>query len=207
MSVNIGTTSLDKLPTTNEIIKTPNNIVQQSNINSNNLQFSNEHLSNDQLSNDQLSNDQLNNNELDINRFVNDIQKASTSGVLNLPSRDIPQNPNNITSDERVKENYIPNTNNNDYITEYQTSEQILNSNNSIDQNKKNIDNIYNQLSVPLIISLLYFLFQLPIVRNNLYKLFPMFYTVSGNLNILGYIFNSLLFGLVYFLINYLLHI
>lgn len=197
MSVDIGTTSLDKLPTTNEIIKTPNNIVQQSNINSNNLQFSNE----------QLSNDQLNNNELDINRFVNDIQKASTSGVLNLPSRDIPQNPNNITSDERVKENYIPNTNNNDYITEYQTSEQILNSNNSIDQNKKNIDNIYNQLSVPLIISLLYFLFQLPIVRNNLYKLFPMFYTVSGNLNILGYIFNSLLFGLVYFLINYLLHI
>ena len=197
MSVDIGTTSLDKLPTTNEIIETPNNIVQQSNINSNNLQFSNE----------QLSNDQLNNNALDINRFVNDIQKASSSGVLNLPSRDIPQNPNNITSDERVKENYIPNTNNNDYITEYQTSEQILNSNNNNDQNKKNIDNIYNQLSVPLIISLLYFLFQLPIIRNNLYKLFPMFYTVSGNLNILGYIFNSLLFGLVYFLINYLLHI
>lgn len=197
MSVDIGTTSLDKLPTTNEIIETPNNIVQQSNINSNNLQFSNE----------QLSNDQLNNNALDINRFVNDIQKASSSGVLNLPSRDIPQNPNNITSDERVKENYIPNTNNNDYITEYQTSEQILNSNNNNDQNKKNIDNIYNQLSVPLIISLLYFLFQLPIVRNNLYKLFPMFYTVSGNLNILGYIFNSLLFGLVYFIINYLLHI
>ena len=202
MSVDIGTTSLDKLPTTNEIIETPNNIVQQSNINSNNLQFSNE-----QLSNEQLSNDQLNNNALDINRFVNDIQKASSSGVLNLPSRDIPQNPNNITSDERVKENYIPNTNNNDYITEYQTSEQILNSNNNNDQNKKNIDNIYNQLSVPLIISLLYFLFQLPIVKNNLYKLFPMFYTVSGNLNILGYIFNSLLFGLVYFLINYLLHI
>lgn len=197
MSVDIGTTSLDKLPTTNEIIETPNNIVQQSNINSNNLQFSNE----------QLSNDQLNNNALDINRFVNDIQKASSSGVLNLPSRDIPQNPNNITSDERVKENYIPNTNNNDYITEYQTSEQILNSNNNNDQNKKNIDNIYNQLSVPLIISLLYFLFQLPIVKNNFYKLFPMFYTVSGNLNILGYIFNSLLFGLVYFLINYLLHI
>ena len=197
MSVNIGTTSLDKLPTTNEINETPNNIVQQPNINSNNLQ----------LSNNQLSNNQLNNNELDINRFVNDIQKASSSGVLNLPSRDIPQNPNNITSDERVKENYIPNTNNNDYITEYQTSEQILNNNYNNDKNKKNIDNIYNQLSVPLIISLLYFLFQLPIVRNNLYKLFPMLYTVSGNLNIIGYIFNSLLFGLVYFLINYLLHI
>jgi hypothetical protein len=192
MSVDIGTTSLDKLPITNEINETTNNIVQQSNINSNNLQ---------------CSNDQLNNNELDVNRFVNDIQKASSSGVLNLPSRDIPQNPNNITSDERVKENYIPNTNNNDYITEYQTSEQILNNNYNNDKTKKNIDNIYNQLSVPLIISLLYFLFQLPIVRNNLYKLFPMFYTVSGNLNILGYMFNSLLFGLVYFLINYLLHI
>ena len=192
MSVDIGTTSLDKLPITNEINETTNNIVQQSNINSNNLQ---------------CSNDQLNNNELDVNRFVNDIQKASSSGVLNLPSRDIPQNPNNITSDERVKENYIPNTNNNDYITEYQTSEQILNNNYNNDKNKKNIDNIYNQLSVPLIISLLYFLFQLPIVKNNLYKLFPMFYTVSGNLNILGYMFNSLLFGLVYFLINNLLHI
>ena len=101
MSVNIGTTSLDKLPTTNEINETPNNIVQQPNINSNNLQ-----LSNNQLSNNQLSNNQLNNNELDINRFVNDIQKASSSGVLNLPSRDIPQNPNNITSDSIIVDNY-----------------------------------------------------------------------------------------------------
>jgi hypothetical protein len=196
MSVEIGTTSLDTLPNVNEVVETPVNN-QQSNLNMN------MNLNNSQVQ----SNQQSDNNELNINRFVNDIQQASANGGLNLPSRDIPQNPTNITNDETIQENYIPKTSNNDYITEYQTNEQILNKNYNKDENKKKIDNIYNQLSTPLLISLLYFLFQLPVVRNNFYKLFPMCYTVSGNFNILGYILNSILFGLIYFVLNHLLHI
>jgi hypothetical protein len=188
MSQEIGTTSLDTLPNINEIRDTPaNNPTNELNKTSNN------------------SSNQS--NDLDVNRFVNDLQKASVNGGLSLPSRDIPQNPNNITNDETIKENYIPKINNNDYISDYQTNEEIINQNYNKDKNLKNIDNIYNQISTPLLISLLYFLFQLPVVRNNFYKLFPMCYNVSGNFNILGYITNSLLFGLIYFVLNYLLHI
>ena len=206
MSLDIGTTSLDKLPNVNEIVQTePNNLNQQNN-NLNNLNQQNNNLNN--LNNLQSSNEHSNNNNnLNINRFVSDIQEASINGSLSLPSRDIPQNTTKITTDEKIKENYMPTTSNNDYITEYQTNQEILNKNLHKDNNKKHIDNIYNIISKPLLISLLYFLFQLPVIRNNFYKLFPKCYNVSGNFNIFGYILNSLLFGLIYFIINYLLQI
>ena len=203
MSVDIGTTSLDKLPTTNEINETPNNIVQQPNINSNNLQ-----LSNNQLSNNQLSNNQLNNNELDINRFVNDIQKASSSGVLNLPSRDIPQQTIQMQQDFQTKADYVPDNKTNDYIGNILDKEQIL-----LEQKQKlnqsdNFDYIYQTIQLPLLVGIIYFLFQLPFIRKNLLTFLPNLFNKDGAPKLSGYIFNSVMFALLYTLIvkgiNYL---
>ena len=43
--------------------------------------------------------------------MISDLQKASQSGATTLPSRDIPMNTNNITQDEQIQPNYIPNDN------------------------------------------------------------------------------------------------
>ena len=59
-----------------------------------------------------------------ISQIVNGLQQASSSGVTQLPSRDIPQNTNTITQDPYIQPNYIPPANNShDYITEYQSSD------------------------------------------------------------------------------------
>ena len=61
----------------------------------------------------------------DINSFINGIQKASASGVLSLPTRDIPQYQNHITQDNQTQANYVP-KGPDDYIKEHQTPEDII---------------------------------------------------------------------------------
>ena len=52
----------------------------------------------------------------DINTVVSDIQRASQSGLLSLPNKDIPSTKSHITMDKETVTNYIPETTNNDYI-------------------------------------------------------------------------------------------
>ena len=50
-----------------------------------------------------VSEENMNNNE-----FINGLQQATSSGALDLPSRDIPQSTEKLTHDQEIKENYIP---------------------------------------------------------------------------------------------------
>jgi hypothetical protein len=162
---------------------------------------------NGQSMNGQTMNGQsMNGQTMNVNQFVNDIQTASKSGVLSLPSRDIPINQTNITNDQNIQEKYIPQTDNNDYISEYQTNEDIIKKNEYNNNSDNTLDNLYNEASLPLLVGLLYFLFQLPVIRNYIYKIFPMCYTVSGNFNMMGYVLNSLIFSILYYLLKKLIN-
>ena len=162
---------------------------------------------NGQTMNGQTMNGQtMNGQTMNVNQFVNDIQTASKSGVLSLPSRDIPINQTNITNDQNIQEKYIPQTDNNDYISEYQTNEDIIKKNEYNNNSDNTLDNLYNEASIPLLVGLLYFLFQLPVIRNYIYKIFPMCYTVSGNFNMMGYVLNSLIFSILYYLLKKLIN-
>jgi hypothetical protein len=69
--------------------------------------------------------------------------------------------------------------------------------------NRQNsLDDMYNEIQTPLLLSVLYFLFQLPFFRKFLYNYFPILFSNDGNLNINGFMFSSILFGLVFYGLN-----
>ena len=73
--------------------------------------------------------------------------------------------------------------------------------NNRIERNNQ-LDDLYKEIQIPLLLAVLYFLFQLPIFKKYLFSFFPILFTNDGNFNINGYLFTSILFSIFYYLLN-----
>jgi hypothetical protein len=138
-----------------------------------------------------------------INQIVNGLQQATISGETQLPSRDIPMITNNLTVDPQIHPNYIPKLQNDeDYIKNYdETTDIIDNYNKNVNRNNS-LDELYNEIQVPILLTILYFLFQLPILKRYLFSYLPILFSKDGNLNLNGFVFTSVLFGFLYYLIN-----
>ena len=134
------------------------------------------------------------------NELITGIQKAASSGMTALPSRDIPMDQTAIHSDEQIKANYVPSSLAGDYITKHQTSEEIIRQKSKKQHNKDKMDDIYNEMSVPVLIAVLYFMYQLPVVRKMFITTLPMCYGKSGDINLAGRIVNCTIFGLIIYL-------
>jgi len=141
-----------------------------------------------------------------ISQIVNGLQQASINGATKLPSRDIPINTNNLSNDPQVQPNYIPQIQhqhqNNDYITDYENTPNIIQNYNNTYNRNNSLDEMYNEIQMPLLIALMFLLFQLPFFRKFLYSYFPILFFNDGNLNIKGFIFISVLFGIFYYFLN-----
>ena len=137
-----------------------------------------------------------------INQIVSGLQQASSTGVTQLQSRDIPRTTENLTQDEQIQPNFIPKTSNTDYITEQEENEDIINNYNYKKANSDSLDDLYDELQTPLLIAVLYFLFQLPFFRKFLFKYGPALFAKDGNINLYGYVFTSVLFGLIYYILS-----
>lgn len=135
-----------------------------------------------------------------INQIVNGLQQATMAGATQLPSRDIPMNSNNITADPQVMPNYIPQpqVNNQDYIKNYEQTSDMINQYNKGKQVNNSLDDIYNEIQTPLLLAVLYFLFQLPFFKKFLYTYIPILFSNDGNYNVNGYLFTSILFGILF---------
>jgi len=135
-----------------------------------------------------------------LNQFVTGLQQASSSGMTALPSRDIPQSQDHLTQDPQMKPNFIPNNQAmGDYILNHQTSEDIIRENARRQTKTDSLDELYNEMQIPILIGVLYFLFQLPVVRKNIFKYVPSLFHKDGNYNLSGYILNSVMFAGLYF--------
>jgi len=138
-----------------------------------------------------------------INQIVSGLQQASSTGATQLQSRDIPRNTENISQDPQVQPNYIPPpASNADYITEEDENEDIIKNYNKNAQYGDSLDQLYDEIQIPLLIAVLYFLFQLPIFRRYLYKFFPALFSKDGNVNLYGFLFTSALFGMLYYTLS-----
>jgi hypothetical protein len=136
-----------------------------------------------------------------LNQFVTGLQQASAAGMTSLPSRDIPQNQQHIIQDVHTKPNYIPQNETIDYIQQHQTNEEIINSQ-ALKQEKKNVfDSVFDEFQIPILIGVLYFLFQLPVVEKQLAKILPSLFKKDGNPSLSGYIFTSVAFSCIYYFI------
>ena len=146
-----------------------------------------------------------NQNQNVMNELVTGLQRASASGLTNLPSRDIPMGTSNMMNDAQVKPNYVPqrqmqqNEEYEDYIDQHE--EEVMNEQkykSSLNTND-NMENIYKLIQIPLLVGILYFAFQMPVFRKYILKYIPSVFNSDGNYNISGLVFVSSFFGLSYF--------
>jgi hypothetical protein len=134
-----------------------------------------------------------------ISQIVNGLQQASVAGATMLPSRDIPQNTQTLTQDSYIKPNYVPPPTNVDYINDNIDADEYINKFQREAQIKNSLDSIYDEIQTPLLISILYFLFQLPIMKKTLFKHIPFLCHNDGNYNLNGLLFISFLFGFIFY--------
>jgi len=138
-----------------------------------------------------------------MNELVNGLQRASASGMTNLPSRDIPMNTTSMMNDAQINPNYVPQNyrkeEHDDYIGQHEEEEmnEVKYSNHV--KNTDTMEDIYKLIQVPLLVGILYFAFQLPVFRKYMLKYLPSVFNADGNYNISGLVFVSALFGLGYF--------
>lgn len=203
--MNQGITSINDLPSSlsgnipaqKQQINLPNNIVlKQKEISQPNTQMQNPPP---QIQSLQQNIEQQPNQNY--NEMINQLQKAIHSGATNLPSRDIPIDPNLVNNDPTTKPNYVPQTNNTDYIQNNMNINDLINEDNIKNNNESNIELLIKELQIPIIISLLFFIFQMPIFKKYIKNTFSFIVNKDGNLNINGYIFNSILFGTAFYII------
>ena len=89
------------------------------------------------------------------------------------------------------------------YIKNNETPDYLIEENNKKMRNANFYDMLYNEGQLPLIIALVYFLFQLPIIKKYNKNLLPFMFKIDGNPNLYGYIFNSILFAsMIYILLK-----
>jgi hypothetical protein len=137
-----------------------------------------------------------------INQIVNGLQQASVSGATQLPSRDIAMTSNSLTQDPQIQPNYIPQVqfNQTDYIQSNEHVEDMIHNYNKNMKQRGALDSLYSEIQLPLLLAVLYFLFQLPIFRKTLFSYFPILFSNDGNFTLYGYFFSSALFGILYYL-------
>jgi len=141
--------------------------------------------------------------EATISQIVSGLQNASRNGATKLPSRDISMSTIGISNDPHVQPNYVPPPQENtDYIRNYEQTPDMINDYNKNTQDNNSLDDMYNEIQVPLLLAVMYFLFQLPFFRKLLFGYFPVLFSTDGNMNINGFLFTSALFGLLYYLLN-----
>ena len=141
-----------------------------------------------------------NNESMDVNSFITGIQNAAANGGLQLPSRDIPQSQTHLTQDAELKPNYIPDSNT-DYIENSYNHNHIVEEHKRKEENNNNLDSLYDDIHIPIILAVIYFVFQLPIIKKNTLKYIPSLFSKDGNYNFVGYVITSLAFASTYYFI------
>lgn len=144
-----------------------------------------------------------------INKLISGIQQASMTGQTELPSRDIPQMTSQYTQDSQIKPNYIPNQERNDYINNDMTSDDIIMQNTRKYNKVDTLDVIYDELQIPILIGMLFFIFQLPFFRKHLMRILPSIFNNDGNFTLKGLMVTSSLFASSFYtlkkILNYLM--
>jgi hypothetical protein len=123
---------------------------------------------------------------------------ATNTPTTELPARDIPRETVNHTTDAQVTVNYVP-PKQEEYIEQQPVHYQ--------QPTQSKIDKLFEEFKLPILLSVLYFIFQMPTVQSFIIRVFPSI-AHSGELTTLGVAVKSILFGLAYhvsmFMMDYL---
>lgn len=111
-----------------------------------------------------------------------------------MPNRDI-QMDTQQQQDPYMNPNYIPETEMNDYIENDNTLYDMMNKGKSDEREQDRLDQIYEELQIPLMVMVLYFLFQMPFVKKHMQRLLPSLFTKDEQPTFGGYLLKTALFG------------
>ena len=196
------TTNLDDLPSEPNSGFSQNNVVLQTNEKNTNY---NPNVENELQGQQQQMQPNTEINEQKImNELVTGIQQASASGATSLPSRDMPTNTVHF-ADEETKPNFVPTLEQKehvDYIQNSDTEQEIIARRMYNQKSQDSLEVLYDEFQIPIIIGILYFIFQLPVVKSKFLTILPSLYNLDGNPNLTGYVVNSLFFGVSYYVIS-----
>jgi hypothetical protein len=124
---------------------------------------------------------------------INQIMSTINVAGSHLPSRDIPMmNPH----DDQSRPNYIPN-NSNDYIKQYTEFSDMAKHN-----KEQSSGDLLDKLQIPIMCAVIFFLFQMPIVRKSLFKYLPSLYFTDGNPKISALLVQAVVFAIGVYLLN-----
>ena len=147
----------------------------------------------------------INNNSSDYQQMLTHLQQAGTMGLTNLPSRDIPQQTTGFTQDQQMRPNFIPDGGQAvpDYIRLQEMQMQRMAPLAAAPTNTKTRqDEWYDELQVPILLAVLYFIFQLPSVHKYMFSMLPSLFDAHGHPNLIGYVVNSVAFAGLYYVLT-----
>jgi len=147
-----------------------------------------------------------------MNEVLQGVQRASANGMTMMPTRDIPMNPNSFTHDDQARPNYVPQpktvhfqdgsgSGSGDYIRDHTSMESIVRANARQSNQLDTIEAIYYDLQMPILLGILYFIFQMPIFRAQLLHFLPSLFGEDGNFKMIGLTATSVMFAGTFFVI------
>ena len=134
-----------------------------------------------------------------INQIINGLHEASLSGGGRIQQRDIPMTTFSHVNDKQVHVATIPDTDKVQYIPNQDRIPDIVQNKIQRENVLSNLDYYYTEFQLPIIVGILFFIFQLPNVKQILYKYTPTICHHNGNLNAKGYLFNSVVLAGLYY--------
>ena len=138
--------------------------------------------------------------------IISGIQRAALSGATKLSSRDIPFMGDEHARDPQVQPNYVPPlpppAERVDYIRNYEQTEDMVDKYNKQVNTQNAMEDIYSEMQIPILVMMLYFLFQLHFFKKSLLQYLPVLFFNDGNMNLYGFFFTSFLFGMFYYVIQ-----
>ena len=191
----MDTTNLDELPSDPSFGNSSENVVLETNEKMMNIPNVPSHV-NSQNDIDQTQPNSSINDQKSMNEFVSGIQQASASGATSLPSRDIPKSVKFV--DEQIKPNYVPESS--DYIQN--NDQDILGKKINQQPETNSLEKLYDDFQIPIIIGMLYFIFQLPVVKSKFLIFLPSLHKKDGNPSLLGYIVWSFFFTMTFYVLS-----
>jgi hypothetical protein len=127
---------------------------------------------------------------------INQIMSTINVAGNHLPSRDIPMiNPH----DDQSRPNYVPGGGNGDYIQQYTDFADMAKRNKEKEGKDKDL---FERFQIPIMCAVIFFLFQLPIVRKSLFKYLPSLYFTDGNPKISALLVQAAVFAAGVYLLN-----
>jgi len=132
-----------------------------------------------------------------------------------VPSRDIPIDQSEYMQDEQVQPNYIPPVPPSaakltaQYMEEYEKNiEKEIQTHGEKKKKESRIEQIIEQSQIPILVGILFFIFHIPIVNQNIFRHFS-FLSLNyedGGFNLYGLLLKSVLFGITFFVFTQIIH-